>query len=269
MTAAASRTIRIAPRDVPCLATNVDALTNVALGKEPSPVALERVIALDLGLTTRVLATANSSFFGCSGQIDSIHAAVALVGAAQVRATAAALLEVPPLHAELGATLWTHARACAVWTRFITTHLKLPNIPYLYTAGLLHDVGIVLLLQKAPETSAELIEQARGSGRPLLELERREFGFHHAELSARACALWNLPDQLTRTVAGHHDADEHNLEGSVLMLADVLARSIGLGEFAWSERDPDEEGRAAQALNADVETLLEHAPEVLDLATRR
>lgn len=257
------RRLVVAPRDIPCLPANVEPLRRLAAATAPSPAVLERAIASDLGLTTRVLAAANSPFYGCSGEIDSIRGAITLLGPAQIRAIASALAEAPPWDSPHAESLWLHALACAQWTRVITRHLQLPDVPYLFTAGMMHDIGLILMLRKVPDVASSLVEltHTRRGLWPQVELEYVRPD--HSMIAAQACRAWQLPETLVRTIASHHRHEDGNLEGSVLMLADALSQAIGYGEFADLPRLGRDEIAAMVELNTDVEELLAHGPSVL------
>lgn len=256
------RRLVVAPRDIPCLPANIDRLRRLAASNEASPAALERAIAADLGFTTRVLAAANSPFYGCSGQIDSIRGAITLLGATQIRAIARALAEAPPWECPHAPALWLHALATAQWTRVITRHLQLPDVPYLFTAGMMHDIGLILLLRKIPEIASTFVELTRDRRGSWPQLEQERVRPDHSVIAAQACRAWQLPETLVRTIASHHRHEDGNLEGSVLMLADALAQAIGFGEFADLPRLSRDEIAAMVELNTDIEELLAQGPRV-------
>lgn len=252
----------IAPRDIPSLPESAAALDELARSSRIPPLDLEMQIARDLGLATRVMTVANSPFYGCEGQIDSIRGAITLLGASQIQAIARAMATEPHWDSPWASQLWSHGYACALWTRVITRHLNLPDVPYLFTAGLMHDLGLVLLLRKAPAMADSVIAECRQTGRALVDIERSLLGFNHAEVAARAGEYWKLPERLVRSIAGHHDHDDGDLEASVLMLADLLSQAIGHGAFEWLPRLGRDEIAASVDLNANVAELLEQAPKV-------
>lgn len=254
----------LGPQDVPPLPAAMTDILLVANDPDVSCSTLQRVIVRDQSLALRVLTVANSSYYGASRQIDSVRGAVALLGTRQVQNVASALALAPTFESAFGPGLWRHGLACALWTEKITSHLGLPPIEALFTGGLMHDIGIVMLLARAEARALPCLELARATGRPLLECERELLGWDHAELGARVCENWRLPGPIARLIASHEDAPTRgNIAHAVLSLADDLACLLGSPELPWMTMTETPAAAAVLGLgDADLEQLATRRQEV-------
>lgn len=186
---------------------------------------LGEVMSRDQALTLRVLAVANSPYYGCSRRIDSVRSAIAVLGTKQVQNIASAMALAPAFKSHRGPSLWQHGLNTAVWTTHVVRTLGVPPLDYVFTAGLLHDIGVVLLLGSAPEQEDACLTLAEESGLPLCVVEREQLGTDHAHIGARACSSWKLPERLAELVRDHHSHDEHGaLDLRVLQAANALAK---------------------------------------------
>jgi len=186
---------------------------------------LTQVISRDQALTLRMLTVANSPYYGCSRRIDSVRSAIAVLGTRQVQNIASAMALAPAFESQHGPRLWQHGLTTAVWTKHIVRALGVPPLDYVFTAGLLHDIGVVLLLGNAPEAENACMDQAEKEQRPLADVEREHLGTDHAYIGARACSNWKLPERLAELVGDHHVSGEHDaLDLKVLHAANALAK---------------------------------------------
>jgi putative nucleotidyltransferase with HDIG domain len=224
--------LNLSPRDIPLLPARMLEVLRIANDPSVSLVDIERCIGRDPAVAARVLTVANSSYYGCSRKIDSVRGAIALLGTRQIQNIAAALAIAPAFDSEHGPQLWMHAVAAALWSQRIVKALGLSNIEFLFTTALMHDIGLVMLLSRATELELQCIEIARGGVEGLADVERARLGCDHAELGARVCRAWNLPERVETLIAEHHDPG-HELDAprAILELADHLAIAHGCPAF--------------------------------------
>ncbi len=255
---AAEARVSLSPRDIPPLPTTMMELLGIANDPDVSFVRLEKVIARDQALTLRVLAVANSSYYGCSRKVESVRTAIALLGTRQVQNIASAMALAPAFDNAHGPALWAHGLATALWTGQVMEALGTPPIDYLFTAALLHDIGVVLLLRNAGDDENHCLVEARDTGVSLADLERQRLGIDHAALGASACVAWKLPERIIGLVGGHHDTSEARggdaIDGAVLAIAEVLATRCGSPEVPGSP-PPDWPAAALKVMGIGVEDL--------------
>jgi putative nucleotidyltransferase with HDIG domain len=257
--------VSLSPRNIPALPGALADLLRIANDPSVTVAELEKTISRDQALTLRMLAVANSSFYGCSRRIDSVRTALALLGTQQVQNVASAMALAPVFACEHGPALWAHGLSTALWTRYVMRTLGVPAIEYLFTTALMHDIGIVLLLKNAPDEEAACMRVAAEHEHPLHEVEADQLGIDHAQLGARAARAWRLPERIAELVALHHELpDGTHVDHAVLAVADALAAVTGTGELCGpvSKAVAPELLVAAGLRNEDLAVLLGRADAV-------
>ncbi|TVR50272.1 MAG: HDOD domain-containing protein [Gemmatimonadales bacterium] len=195
------------------------------------------VIGEDPGLAAGLLRLVNSSFYAFARRIDSVEKAVTLVGTAQVRDLALATSVISLFDGipdeELDMTrFWKHSLACGVGARVLGARRGAANVEAYFLAGLLHDLGRLVLLLEGRGMMREAMEMARGDGLPLHEAERRCFGFDHAQVGQHLMERWRLGPALEEAVAFHHVpilATRSLGETAAVHLADLFANTLAWG----------------------------------------
>lgn len=193
---------------------------------------IESLVSRDTGLASQVLHMANSAYFGRSGQLSGIGAAVALVGTRSLRnlvlcsevfrgfsgGTDPALLD--------SVALQRHSLRVAGLAQALVERPEWREAAF--AAGLLHDVGVLLLASRLPGPTRLVNAESARSGRPRAEVERESLGVHHGQLGAYVFKLWGLPLDLVQAVLHHCDLpiapDEPITVPRAVALAEELAR---------------------------------------------
>lgn len=163
---------------------------------------LARAVGTDPGLTTRVLALANSGYYGLSRRIASTEFAISIIGFDVVRSLALAQATrldradlVPP-------GFWQHAALCAAASAAIAPTFGAPK-PEAFCVGLLHTIGSALLNQQAPLPA--LCSPEPDDLAAFLTEERERYGTDHVECGAQTLEQWNFPAEICDVIAQHHD----------------------------------------------------------------
>ncbi len=206
------------------------------------------IVADDPALTATILRLCNSSFFGLSREIRDPCDAVRLLGTTALKSFVLfhELFRTidpqrPPL-LDIDA-LWHHCLHTAHCTRLIvrmeTGDADMAETGFL--AGLLHDIGLLVLAENFPDSSRDVRQEAERTGAPLHEVERAAFGAGHAELGAYIMGLWGIPPEIAWAVAFHHDP-MRRVEGgfgllAMLHAADALEREFSPGDGITREMD--------------------------------
>jgi putative nucleotidyltransferase with HDIG domain len=224
---------------------------------------LAAVIETDPALASRLLRLANAPQHGASRRIASIRQAVVLLGFASVRALAAsAALGLLDEQHSTPVGFWPHAVSAAAASAAVADAVGVaPSSAF--TAGLLHDVGTVILHRRDPDGYATC-ERAAGRGtNALLTAELRTFGATHPQLAADALDRWSFPRPLVEAVAAHH--------GGVGQSDSALARVLRLGEALAREVVPTTghpDDVALERLEADLHLPPGRRPDLLDRIAR-
>ena len=222
---------------LPTLPAVVQKLTALAATGTATTEEMAKIVNTDQVLAGKVLKLVNSALFGFSGRIATVSGALILLGVNVVRslAVSSAVLEIMEKHV-LG--LWTHSMGVAAASNVIATRLKLPDIEEISTAGLLHDIGKVVVKMNYPAKTEELMTLAETQGVPLVEIERLHLGLDHAEVGGQVATHWRFPERLVEPITWHHDvARSINFQQrtAVVHLADILVRASA---FDGSIRTP-------------------------------
>ena len=191
-------------------------------------------IARDQGLTARVLRVANSSFYGLQSKVGTIHEAVVVLGFRAVRSMVLAVgmsgsfrgdhcpgFDAPG-YLRHGVGVGLAARALA--------GLIGQNRELAFTAGLLHDIGQLVLASNFSEQYRQVLAFRKEKDCLLVDAERELLGMDHADIGGLLAEAWRFPESLHDAVVGHHkpaDATAASL-ADLVHVADVLAHALGL-----------------------------------------
>jgi len=216
-----------------------------------SAAQLHQLVSHDPALVTRILKVVNSSFYGLPGQIASIERAIVLLGLNAVKniAVAASLGQMfrgAKLCDEFTPKdLWKHCVAVSVTARELAKQLKLPMADEAFLAGMIHDVGMLVALQTAPEKLREACETAKRQASPFCEIERQIMGVDHQQLGAGLAEVWKFPRSCQLVAGFHHNpstlGDDARRLVSLIHVADTVCCQAGQGfnlTAAHQEIDP-------------------------------
>jgi putative nucleotidyltransferase with HDIG domain len=187
----------------------------------------------DPSLTAEVLRHSNSSYFGHEEPVVDVFEAITRMGFYEVYKTAVARLGSQTLRAPQSAggidveKLWRHSAITAVTASLIARKVQ-ENEGLAFTAGLLHDVGKMVLSAAEGGVYAMLTKKAGEEGSSLPRMEAMLFGFGHAEIGAKLLDRWGLPEEITVPVSLHHQIDwpkPHDRICAVVSLGNIMAHA--------------------------------------------
>ncbi len=209
------------------------------------------IVSSDIGLSTKILQIVNSAFFGLRQKVSSPAQATCLLGLDIVKALVltAAIFDGAEVDECSGIDLdelWRQSNACAALARRIA-RLETDDrhcADEAYLAGLLHEVGRLVLASSLPERVQRAVEACGQERWRLDECERAEFGSGHAEVGAYLLGLWGMADPIVEAIAFHERPDDCQSEGFDVLTA-VHAAHLLLQE---PEAPPLEE-RSAEHLD--------------------
>lgn len=216
------------------------AMRVIALTKNPATSAkeLENVIAQDPALAAGMLRQANSAYYGYARRISSLQEAIVVLGFQATQGLAMASAVAPILKTQLVGYeieqdgLWKHSMLTAMAARSLCRKLKLPFGDVAFTAGLLHDIGKLVISIYVQEVGAYLIEKVSADKLSYVELEEKVIGYNHATVGGFLAKGWNLPEDLVESISCHHApsrAKNHLELASVIHVANGLASTLGIG----------------------------------------
>lgn len=221
-------------------ATNLVSLPEVALrvneiANDPDSTAddMGKVISQDPALVVRMLKIANSAFYGVSTEVETITRAIAILGTKKIRdlvvSTAASdAFDGIPNNLITMQDFWHHSLYCGLLAQILANQSKKVNPESIFIAGLLHDIGQLLMFNQLPEKSHETILLLMEGTEELEtdEAERHVFGFDHTEVGAELVKSWKLAPVLQECVAFHHapeKAKDFPAEVALINIANAVA----------------------------------------------
>jgi HD-like signal output (HDOD) protein len=239
-------------------------LTSVINHPRSSIADITRIISEDQGLTARLLKLSNSPMFGHFSRIDTIDKAATIIGTQQLQALALAVsvMEVfTGIPSELVnmKSFWQHSIACGIIARGLAIYRRESNVERVFAAGILHDVGRVVMCATIPEIVHEMVVASRGEESLLFRAEQERLGFTHAAVGGGLLEKWRIPASIAEPVACHHDpgaAKQFPLEAALIHLADIICKAVELG-FSGEWFVPPLEPAAWECLDIPAGALAE------------
>lgn len=217
-------------------------------------------ISKDPVLTMKVLKMINSPVYGFPGRISSVNQAVLLLGLNVIKGMLLGV-SVFELMQKAMVGLWEHSLGCAALSNLMAKKRGLKSPEDITIAGLLHDIGKVLLAVNIPEVYEKLIGATEKHGLTILEEENAVLATNHAEVGSWIAKKWNFPKHLVDIIQLHHEphkARTAKIECSIVHISDILVRARGFG-FAGDYSIPEASEEAWEILgfsDDDIKDLL-------------
>lgn len=199
---------------------------------EATNIELERIISSDSALTAKILKFANSTYFGFSGKIETVMKAIAIIGHKELRnlviaSSVTTTFKGIPSDLVNMDTFWNHSVTSGVTARLLTSNVD--SRERFFIAGLLHDVGRLILFSQFPKESTKVLHCMNQGEDAATQEERRIFGFTHAQLGAELLKQWKLPPNIWKMVEYQSDPmknEEYQSDASTLCAAISIANYI-------------------------------------------
>ncbi|VAX00053.1 Predicted signal transduction protein [hydrothermal vent metagenome] len=195
---------------------------------------ISNLIMQDGALTVKLLKIVNSSYYNFSKPIDTITQAINIVGIRELSKFVFAAKMINHFNQSAIALVtandfWRHNLACATAASVISTELKIKKTEQIYIAGLIHDIGKLVLFNSQPKLCEALITKMLSREIQGDDLEFRIIGYTHDDVSAALLKKWNFPEMLITTTQFHHqpqDATSYTTEVAIIHIANTIANLI-------------------------------------------
>jgi putative nucleotidyltransferase with HDIG domain len=247
---------RIFGREIEGLPTLPHVVSQVLEKTRNANSSLDEIVGListDQALVSTFLRLVNSAFYGFSRRIATLKQAITLLGFRSVRnvvvnAGVVGLFRRRAFDVHHRRRLWDHSVACAVAARLLAERQGWAAKEEAFTAGLLHDIGKVVIDQYAPKHSAAILQRVEAGEDPR-SAEREVLGVDHTKIGAWIAERWHLPKALCAVIEHHHapDGAPGEIEGQA-----ALVRIVAAANEICRIRPADEEADVAREVNALV-----------------
>lgn len=266
-------------RDLPAMSHVASKVLELSADPNASARRIQQVIADDQAMTARILKIANSAMYACSRRIKTLTEAVVMLGFNSIRSlvvTSAARNLYSNGTKRMGLKerlLWEHSIGCGFACKLLVQREHPQLVEEAFMAGLMHDIGKLVLNLQAPERFDEIVQIVYNENRAFAETEREILGFDHAQVGALLVGKWKLPAALEQVIGHHHELEALRADNPLLLYLDVannLCKKLGIGFIDAPDLDlsalpsnailglPDTVfGETAERLRATLETEME------------
>jgi len=223
--------------DLPSLPAVVMELLNSIDQEDVDISVLAKKVSHDQALTAKTLRLANSSLYGLQVKVTTIQQAITYLGFQTTRnlITAAAITgcfaegHCPGFDHK---AFWRHSIATAACAKVLARQMRF-NQDYAFTAGLLHDIGRLVLVSCFPEQYAEAIAYRDAHDSFMLDAERTVLGVDHVDAGMALAEHWNFSDTMRLAIGGHHDpeAPGAGFLAAIIHVADAIVHALDLSQY--------------------------------------
>jgi putative nucleotidyltransferase with HDIG domain len=226
-------------KNLPTLPVIVSRVLEVAVDSGSSANELAEIVSRDMSVSAKVLNLANSAFYGFARRITTIPQAVVVLGFDTVRSLALSVSVFETLsQADQEVSFdreafWVHSIGCGTAARVVAKELGFRDTGTFFVAGLLHDLGKVILDTYFNELYQEVVEDMVEEERSALDAETDILDIDHAEVGGWLAARWKFPEVLVNPIATHHNPmaaeEEFFKESLIVHLANIVTKREGIG----------------------------------------
>ncbi|MBD3218217.1 MAG: HDOD domain-containing protein [candidate division Zixibacteria bacterium] len=204
------------------------------------------IISEDPAMSAKILRLSNSAFYGIRNEITSVKQAIITIGLEAIRSLVLSTsvfdaFKTNPEFAQQQDQFWRHSLAVASACRVIARRVSadwIQDTDKVFSAGMLHDIGKLVLLAYFPYEWEKIKKQMKDSQAKPTEVEKQILGYTHTDLGAALADRWNLPEVLHDAIAFHHKPLESPLKDSLAPL--VFCGNFLSDMLLEQELDPEE-----------------------------
>jgi len=268
--------------DLPTLSPVAERLIRMTLDEESSFQDVARIIEMDQALTARVLKVANSAFYGMSRKIATVKEALFILGFDAVKSIVLSISVIDLFRKGKERNrfnvekFWLHCLACAICAKSIALKEKHSNPEEAFVAGLLHDIG-KLVLFKLDEDFDRAVKLAEEKDITIIEAEREVFDIDHTIVGKWIVERWQFSPKIKEAIWLHHypmyelaEESESSLLASIVHVSDTLCRKLNIG-FGGDYKHRCLSGEILKKLGItedDVQMISENLPDqISDMAS--
>jgi len=267
---------------LPAMPAIAQKLLSLSLDTDEGEAQLLKLIGQDPLISAKIIGLSNSSMFGASRKVNSVHDAAMLLGLTRVKSIALGIatlsaMRIPSEGLFKINDLWLHSLTIALAMRTLSRAMPARTRPLddqIFLSGLLHDIGYMALSYLNTDASNALHSQLQTQAdRPILEVEQQAIGLTHSEIGAQLGRHWDLPEEIIAVMRYHHTPDlEAAAAGqplvSLVNFAERLLPDVGVAEHTKLEISAEEwlslgiNPDKAEDITAEIKTVAEQAKQM-------
>lgn len=248
---------------IPTLPHIVTELMQIIGNPHSSASDVSKILSGDQALTSKILRLANSAYYGFPQKISTVKHATAILGFNTVKSVALSIAVFDFFKHSRGnfnrREFWIHSLGTAVIANLLARTINLSDPEKSFVAGLLHDIGKVILDEYLHDEFVAIIEAVQYKSISVLEAETQMLGVGHDLVGERVAERWNLPKVLRTGIRNHHTSplalpaqSLHREVAGIVYLANILCKRKKIGSGGDSVI-PDLDARAWSALGIKEE----------------
>lgn len=249
---------------LPTLPVVVMEINRVLQDYDSSVQRLVELLEKDQSLVLKILRLVNSSFFGFKSKVSSLRHAVTLLGYNAIQSAVVSIAVIDTLSMENRLKgfeidqFWEHSVRVAVLSKYLAVKTRLAPAEDAFTAGLLHDIGKVILANFFPEILVPIINAMQNSALPFSDAEKAQDVVPHGHIGGILAHKWMLPETLVKAIRYHHSGAERTPQPQLTVLvnlSDALAHKMaGENQYQLNMDNLSTQGKKSmmQFLTADT-----------------
>lgn len=229
--------------DLPSVSPALARIIQITNSPDASAEQVAEVVMLDQSLATKVLRIANSAYYSRRVKAETITEAVVTLGFSSIRHLAASASVIDALFPKQmfpgfdWREMWSHSVTCAVGTEVIYARMsRMQGAESAFVAGLLHDVGKLIIARALPQRFLQVVDACREYNRPMELEEQALLSTNHAKIGGDLARSWQFPESLIEAILYHHSPEDSpkyealaRAVGAANMLAKRMSRSYLIG----------------------------------------
>ena len=221
---------------LPEIPSIVNELNEVTSDPHASANDISKIVVKSPSLTAILLKIANSAFYSFPFKIDNISRAITLIGSKEITGLAIGISvmqvfkDIPQTSIDMNSFL-KHSLACGIVARILASQRNMSETEQMFVAGLLHDIGRLIIYKYFPDQAKNLFQMTTDSSRSLYHAEGSYLRCRHPEIGRILFKKWKLPKPLEDSVSFHHRPTNSNkpIEAGIVHIADIVVNGLGLG----------------------------------------
>ena len=254
-------------RRLPTLPTVANKVTRLIKDPTCTAIKVSEVIDKDQSLTTRVLRLVNSAFYSLYTEVTNVRHAVALLGFKTISQIVISISVFDVFKGGHGREFnreefWKHSIGCAVISQMIAQRAHYPRADDCFTAGLMHDIGKVVLDQYLHEEMTKVIQLMQEREIYFADAEKEVMGLNHADIGGQVMKNWNIPLPIMVAVKHHHQhpnerkgsAFSQDLIVDIVRLSNVICKREKIG-YSGDTITPEITGGLWERLDIDQKSI--------------